>query len=154
MSEEEPTKSPHVSAESTNAEASISDGTKDAGASESPEAEPVERPRKKKGRLRKKASSARKELAADGVERPAFLLGFPEDPELEPLIAAFEAGNYAHVRETALRLAETSERADVKAAALELLRRIEPDPLVKFLLGIAIALFVVVVAYVYHAHGS
>jgi len=149
MSEEEPTKGSDVSTDSTSAEAAGSDGTTDG-----PDAEPVEKRRKKKKRPRKSASAARSELLADGVERPAFLLGFPEDPELEPLIAAFEAGNYAYVRERAPRLSETSEHPEVKAAALELLRRIEPDPLVKFLLGIAIALFVVVVAYVYHAHGN
>jgi hypothetical protein len=132
MSEEEPSKPDEPSAD---------------------EAAAAGRARKKKGRRGRKALE-RSALDAAGLERPAFILDFPEDPELAPLIAAFEAGNYAYVRERAPRLAETSERADVKAAALELAQRIEPDPLVKFLLGVAIALFVVVVAYVYHSHGN
>lgn len=122
--------------------------------------EPAAAPKKgKKGRRKSKSAAAdsgsapRSELNDEGRERPAFLLKFPHDPELEPLIAAFEAGNYAHVREFAPRLAEHSEQPEVKAAAQELLERIEPDPLVKFLLAVAIALFVVVVAFVYHSHG-
>lgn len=111
-----------------------------------------ERPQKKKKRRAK--AIARDELDERGMQRPAFVLDFPQDPELDVLVRAFEAGNFALVRERAPRLAETSERPEVKAAARELARRIEPDPLVKFLLGVAIALFVAVVAYVYRSHGS
>ncbi|MFZ5890114.1 MAG: hypothetical protein ACOY0T_03520 [Myxococcota bacterium] len=111
-------------------------------------------PKKKKKKRAKAASRERSELDAAGMQRPAFILDFPQDPELDELVKAFEAGNYALVRERAPRLAASAERSDVKAAALELARRIEPDPLVKFLLGVAIALFVAVVAYVYRSHGS
>jgi hypothetical protein len=115
------------------------------------EAPPKERSKKKKRRAK---SAARNDLDAQGMQRPAFVLDFPEDPELDTLVRAFEAGNFALVRERAPRLAESSDRAEVKAAARELARRIEPDPLVKFLLGVAIALFVTVVAYIYRSHGS
>lgn len=112
----------------------------------------------KKGRRKKRAaaeselSGPRSELDGEGRDRPAFLLNFPRDPELEPLIAAFEAGNYASVREFAPKLAERSDRADVKAAAAELRKRIDPDPLVKFLVAVAVLLFVAVLALVYRSH--
>ncbi|MGC4091774.1 MAG: hypothetical protein QM756_28605 [Polyangiaceae bacterium] len=118
------------------------------------EADSKPEPKRKKKRRAKKRSEAPEALNADGMERPAFVLDFPDDAALKPLLSAFEAGNYAYVREHAARVAAQSEDADVRAAALELLRRIEPDPLVKFLLGVAFALFVAVVAYVYHAHGG
>lgn len=101
-----------------------------------PEAQVFERPR----------------LDPKGLERPAFLLRFPEDPELEPVIAAFEAGNYAHVRVAAQKLSEHGQTPEVRHAADELLRRIEPDPLMKLFLGVAIALLLVVVAYGYMGH--
>ncbi len=88
-------------------------------------------------------------LNADGRERPRFLLEFPADPELQRLVRAFEAGNYHTVREDAPKLAERTEDPIVRAAARELRRRIDPDPLLKYLLWIALALFVFVVWYTY-----
>jgi hypothetical protein len=127
------------------------------------EAASAEAPRKKKKKKKRKAEDeaeaepgpaiTRPERDAEGWDRPRFLLKFPEDPDLEALMAAFEAGNFAAVRDDAPRLIERTERPEVKRAAEELLRRIEPDPLVKFLLGVAVFLFVAVVAYVYYAHG-
>ena len=86
---------------------------------------------------------------AAGEERPAFLLEFPHDPELELLIAAFEAGNFAQVRRTAPQLAASTGDDAVRRAALELRRRIEPDPLLLALLALSIALFVFLVTWVY-----
>jgi len=88
-------------------------------------------------------------LNADGRERPRFLLEFPSDPALQQLVAAFEAGNYRAVREGAAKLVESSEDPIVAAAARELARRIEPDPLMKYLLFVALGLFVAVVWYAY-----
>jgi hypothetical protein len=88
-------------------------------------------------------------LNAEGRERPRFLLKFPDDPELQRLARAFEAGNYEAVRDGATKLAESTEDPLVRAAARELRRRIDPDPLLKYLLGVAILLFVVVVWYTY-----
>lgn len=85
----------------------------------------------------------------DGRERPRFLLQFPDDPELQRLVRAFEAGNYQAVRVGAPKLARATEDPIVRAAARELSLRIEPDPLVKYLLGVAVALFVFVVWYTY-----
>lgn len=95
------------------------------------------------------ASPRRAKLNAAGEERPAFLLEFPADPELEVLIAAFEAGNFAQVRRDAPRLASRTVDATVRRAALELRTRTEPDPLLLALLGMCIALFVFLVIWVY-----
>jgi hypothetical protein len=91
----------------------------------------------------------RAELDADGRDRPRFLLSFPEHPELEKLIAAYEAGNYALVRKEAPRLAERADDPAVRDAALELRRRIDPDPLAKFLLLAGVLLLVFLTAYAY-----
>ncbi|HYQ45535.1 MAG TPA: hypothetical protein VER11_26290 [Polyangiaceae bacterium] len=84
-------------------------------------------------------------LNAEGRERPRFLLEFPDDPALQQLVREFEAGNYRAVREGAVKLAEATEDPIVRAAARELARRIEPDPLMKYLLFVALGLFVFIV---------
>jgi hypothetical protein len=89
-------------------------------------------------------------LDATGRERPRFLLGFPEDPDLTRLSRAFEAGNYALVREEAEALAERTESPAVRAAALELRRRIDPDPLAKYLLALTAALLLSLAYFAYH----
>lgn len=138
-------------------------------AADAPAAEPAaatdaaasEAPRKKKKKKKKRAEAAAPVAAAergpvygaDGSERPAFLLDFPDDPELAKVSAAFEAGNYAYVREHATELAERSENADVKRAAAELLTRIEPDPLIRFLLGVSVLLLLFLTYYAYANHG-
>jgi len=88
-------------------------------------------------------------LNADGRERPRFLLQFPSDPALQQLVSAFEAGNYQEVREGAPRLAASTSDPIVRAAARELRRRIDPDPLMKYLLYVALGLFVFIVWYTY-----
>ncbi|HYP74969.1 MAG TPA: hypothetical protein VER12_03400 [Polyangiaceae bacterium] len=88
-------------------------------------------------------------LNADGRERPRFLLEFPNDPALQSLVRAFEAGNYQAVRDGARKLADSTEDPIVRAAARELGRRIEPDPLMKYLLFVALCLFVFVVWHTY-----
>jgi hypothetical protein len=88
-------------------------------------------------------------LNADGRERPRFLLEFPNDAELQRLVRAFETGNYQAVREGAPALAERTLDPTVRAAARELRRRIDPDPLMKYLLWTALGLFVFVVWYTY-----
>ena len=118
-----------------------------------PEA-PAEKPKRRKKKKRRAAAAEplRPALNAEGRERPAFILSFPEDPELERLIAAFEAGNHALVRSDAPGLSERSERADVRDAALELRRRIDPDPLVRYLLLVSVGLLLVLTAWAYLGH--
>jgi hypothetical protein len=89
-------------------------------------------------------------LDATGRERPRFLLGFPEDPDLARLAQAFEAGNYALVRAEAEALAERTESPAVRSAALELRRRIDPDPLAKYLLALTAALLLSLAYFAYH----
>ncbi|MEO8906150.1 MAG: hypothetical protein ABI627_31900 [Polyangiaceae bacterium] len=88
-------------------------------------------------------------LNASGRERPRFLLAFPDDVELQRLASAFEAGNYQAVRVGASKLVEDAEDPIVREAARELCRRIDPDPLMKYLLAVALTLFVFVVWYTY-----
>lgn len=89
-------------------------------------------------------------LDAQGRERPRFLLGFPDHPELQRLARAFEAGNYALVRAEAEALAERAESRAVRDAALELRRRIEPDPLAKYLLALTAVLLLSLAYWAYH----
>jgi len=95
------------------------------------------------------APDGRPQLNALGEERPRFLLSFPHDPELEPLIAAFEEGNFAQVRREAPLLARRTRDEAVRRAALELRRRIDPDPLLVVLLLFALSLFAFLVAWIY-----
>ncbi len=89
------------------------------------------------------------------VHRARFLASLPDDPALRALGDAFEKGNYARVRAEAPKLVRDSEREDVREAARNLLERIEPDPLMKYLLVVALLLLlgVTVFAYGSHAHG-
>lgn len=111
------------------------------------------RRRKKRKRARAEGEFKRAELDASGRERPRFLLDFPEDPQLEALIAAFEAGNYQEVRELAPGLIENGRSPEVRSAARELRRRIEPDPMLKYLLLATALLLGALVWYAYAHHG-
>lgn len=86
---------------------------------------------------------------------PEFARAYPHDPELDVLVETFEAGNYARVREEAQRLAETATRDEVRRAARDLRKRVDPDPLMTFLLLAAIALLAALsVHYWTHQNGS
>lgn len=106
-------------------------------------AEPRRRP-KKRGKRRDAEAGA-----PPGEGAPAR----PRDPELERVQRAFERGDYAFVRAEAGRLAREAERAHVRRAARELLRRIDPDPLaVALLLGAVALLAFLSLWYWSHAH--
>lgn len=113
---------------------------------------------KKKKKKRKKPDDAPvapdPAVGADGRERPAFVLDFPRDPALDKLVRAFEVGNYAYVRENAAELAEKAKDARVRAAAAELARRIEPDPLLKILLALSVLLLFALTIWAYKTHGN
>lgn len=88
-------------------------------------------------------------LDADGRERPRFIATFPDDPALNALVQAFERGDFGYVRSNAGKVIESSTSSEVKAAAAELRRRIDPDPSVALLLGLAAAVFLFLVFWVY-----
>lgn len=94
-------------------------------------------------------ASVGQRLDADGRERPRFLLSFPSDPQLDVLVRAFERGDFASVREAAPKLAASTADPAVRAAALELRRRIDPDPTVVRLLLLACALLIFVSVWAY-----
>lgn len=79
--------------------------------------------------------------------RPAFALGFPAHPELDALVAAFEAGDFRTVRSGAGKLASSEADEAVKRAARELLDRTKPDPLATYLLVLTALLLVALTAY-------
>lgn len=85
-------------------------------------------------------------------ERPAFIADFPDDPDLAKLVRAFEAGNYALVRKEAEPLASRTENPEVRKAALELRRRIEPDPLARQLLLLSVLLLCFLTYWAYSHH--
>ncbi len=113
------------------------------------EAQEPEPPRKKKKKKRRKRAELGPALDPSGAERPRFLLSFPHDKELDALVQAYESGDFARVRREAPALAERSEDPRVREAALELRRRIDPDPLMRYLLLAAIALLAFLVLHAY-----
>jgi hypothetical protein len=148
------------------AEAGAKPSPAEADAPETAAAEPAEtsepraadadaKPKKKKKKRKREApAQTRDPIGPDGSERPTFILDYPNDPELDRLVRAFELGNYAFVREHAAEVAQKSTDPRVRAAAAELARRIEPDPLVKTLLFMSLALFVVLAFWAYQTHGN
>jgi hypothetical protein len=101
--------------------------------------------------LWKKVASAPAEPEDDGG--PAFARGWPRDPELDALVAAFEAGDYARVRAKAPELARSTESDAVRRAARELARRLDPDPAAVYMLMAAAALLVFLAGWYWlHPH--
>jgi|SRR6185503_15554996 len=145
-------------------EAKATDGEPEKGdAPKASSGEVSSEPKKKKKKKKKRAAEAKGEspeeksggpvLGPEGWERPSFVLDFPKDPELDRVVRAFELGNYAFVREHAKKLVGSASDEGVKSAAGELLRRIEPDPLVKILFLMSVGLFLFMVFYAYRSHG-
>lgn len=129
--------------------------TADAAAQPEPEpglppegqAEEAQRRRPKKRTKPRGADAASKAAGGAPDQQP--------DPELARLEQAFERGDYALVREGAARLAKEAERDDVRRAARQLLRRIDPDPLAVTLLLAAVALLAFLALWYWsHAHGA
>jgi hypothetical protein len=127
----------------------MSDSTPDDTSAAAP-APPKKKRRKKKRRAeRSSPPPLRPEVNERGWYRPLFIQSFPADPELDLLVRAFENGAYAQVRREAPALAARTTDPAVRDAALELRRRIDPDPLLKYLLALAVALLVFLTIYVY-----
>ncbi len=112
--------------------------------------EPAQRKRRRKRSSKKRKGST---LDAQGRERPPFVLEFPENPELNRIVQAYERGDYRLVRHEAERLAKETSRPDVRRAAREIRRRIDPDPLAKYLLLVACGLFTFLAYWTYFVHG-
>jgi hypothetical protein len=89
--------------------------------------------------------------AGDDDRVPAFAHAFPRDAELDALVAAFEAGDYARVRREAPALAQRTEDDAVRRAARELRRRLDPDPAAVYML-LAAAMLLVFLAGWYWLH--
>lgn len=86
-------------------------------------------------------------------KRARFLDGFPEHEGLSRAVAAFEDGNYAETRRLCEQLLDTEEDEDVRDAASELLRRMEPDRMIVIILWASFALLALVALAVYgHGH--
>jgi hypothetical protein len=86
-------------------------------------------------------------------KRPRFARNWPKHPELDRLLAAFEAGNFGLVREEAPALIRTTDDKDIKAKAMELRRRIEPTPTAMYLWALGVALVVFLYGYfLQHPH--
>jgi hypothetical protein len=117
------------------------------------ETKSTKRKKKRKKPSQEPAAPTAEPLNAEGRERPLFVLTFPSHPELDQLVRAFELGNYAYVRKHAPELAQRAQEPSVRDAALELARRIEPDPLIKTLLGLSVALLVALTIWAYQTHG-
>jgi len=79
----------------------------------------------------------------------AFAKDFPDDAELARLVAAFDAGDYRTVRDGAPKLAERTLNPLVRRAALDLRRRLDPDPVQLYLLGLTGALLTFLTVWFY-----
>ncbi len=86
--------------------------------------------------------------------RPAFAREFPPHPELDALVAAFEAGDFRTVRSGASKLAASDAGDAVKSAARQLVDRTKPDPLATYLLVLTAVLLVALTAYWTHHSGA
>jgi hypothetical protein len=89
---------------------------------------------------------------ASSPERPLFAQGWPANPELDRLLDAFERGNYAYVRREAPKVAASASDPDVKGAALDLRKRIDPAPLAGILIFVAVGLLVVLAGHYLGKH--
>jgi hypothetical protein len=112
--------------------------------------QPVIGDQRKARRSTRRHARMPKDLLDDrGRERPRFLLRFPRSRELDELVRAFEAGDYATVRSKAPELAERTADPEVRNAALELTRRIQPDPLMTYIFVVLLALLLYLACWAY-----
>ena len=82
-----------------------------------------------------------------------FLDSFPEHEGLSRAVSAFENGNYAQARTLCDELLDREEDEDVRDAARELIRRMQPDRLIVAILWASFALLALIVLRVYgHGH--
>lgn len=77
--------------------------------------------------------------------RPPFAQDYPKDPEIEALLALFEAGDYGAMRERAKKLESRDE--GVRLAVRDLVARTEPDPAMRWIFLGILAMILGVTAY-------
>ncbi|MGO8999067.1 MAG: hypothetical protein ACLQVI_37545 [Polyangiaceae bacterium] len=93
------------------------------------------------------ASEASEAKDSGAALRPSFATDFPRDPELDRLVDAFVAGDFARVRTGAPELAGSAKDDAVKRAAETLLARTKADPLQTLLVAISALLLVLLTAW-------
>ena len=86
-------------------------------------------------------------------QRPLFAEGFPRDPRLDVLVAAFSRGDFAQVRRDGPLLAKEAPDEEVRKAARVLVDRTSPDAFTQGLLGLA-GLLLLALAGWWIAHGK
>jgi hypothetical protein len=115
---------------------------------------------KKKKRKKRHPGEAQVAAPVDGPKRSDFAADWPAHPELDALLAAFDRGNYAFVRERGRALVAGDKHAapldaPVQAAVQDLLRRIEPDRTAVIMLGVAVLLMAFLAWFYWtHPHGE
>ncbi len=92
--------------------------------------------------------------AKEATGRPAFAREFPAHPELDGLVAAFEAGDFRTVRSGASKLASSDADESVRSAARVLLDRTKPDPLATYLLVLTALLLVALTVFWIRHNGA
>ena len=95
----------------------------------------------------KKRRRKRNVKAAASKARPRFAKGYPASAELDRLVDAFSAGNFALVRSEAPALADEAEDEAVRTAARDLRRRISPEPTAVYLWALGVALVLLLYGY-------
>lgn len=85
-------------------------------------------------------------------QRPPFARAYPADADLDALVRAFVAGDFATVRRDAEPLALRTGDPAIAAAARDLRRRIDPDPLATWLIVASAGLLAFLTAW-FFAHG-
>lgn len=83
---------------------------------------------------------SKKRRKRKGAPRPPFAVDYPSHDGLDQLLVAFDAGNYAFVREQAPRLVQADVDENVRNAAKDLRRRIDPEPTAAYLWALGVAL--------------
>jgi hypothetical protein len=87
------------------------------------------------------------------IERAAFLDDFPPDPDLLPLVEAFQSGHYARLRELYAALRTRSKDPETLELARELVERTHADPTATKLLLLSIGFFLFILTWVYGSNG-
>lgn len=104
--------------------------------------------RRAKGKRAKRSDQqGRKRAKAPEGDRPAFAARYPRHPELDRLVDAFEAGNFAAVRAGTPSLMAGADYEAVRDAARDLRRRIDADPTSMFLWALGVTLLVFLFGY-------